>query len=116
MVHPSDGLVLCATPSAIPARAPHPYAVRLFMEWLLSQEYVRLIAADGSESVLTGVPARSGMPPLADQKIISPMVDKIRTGVLQVIEQWLTRSAVERRCSTPGQPSSGRLTSAQRNP
>jgi iron(III) transport system substrate-binding protein len=88
VVHPSDGLVLCVTPSAIPAKAPHPQAARLFMEWLLSPDYARLIAADGSEPILTGVPPRSGMPPLADQKIISLTVDEIRTGVPQVIEQW----------------------------
>ena len=35
VVHPSDGLVLCVTPSGIPAHAPHPNAARLFMEWLL---------------------------------------------------------------------------------
>ncbi|HEX3989660.1 MAG TPA: extracellular solute-binding protein [Acetobacteraceae bacterium] len=88
VVHPSDGLVLCVTPSAIPAKAPHPQAARLFMEWLLSPDYARLIAADGSEPILTGVPPRSGMPPLADQKIISLTVDEIRVGVPQVIEQW----------------------------
>lgn len=88
VVHPSDGLVLCVTPSAIPANAPHPHAGRLFMEWLLSPEYARLIAADGSEPILVGVPPRSGMPPLADQKIISLTVGEIRTGVPRVIEQW----------------------------
>jgi iron(III) transport system substrate-binding protein len=88
IVHPSDGLVLCVTPSAIPANAPHPHAARLFMEWLLSPDYARRIAADGSEPILVGVAPRSGMPPLADQKIISLTVDEIRTGVPTVIEQW----------------------------
>jgi iron(III) transport system substrate-binding protein len=88
VVHPSDGLVLCVTPSAIPAHAPHPNAARLFMEWLLSPEYARLITADGSEPILVGVPPRSGMPPLADQKIITLTVEEIRTGVPEVIEQW----------------------------
>jgi iron(III) transport system substrate-binding protein len=81
-------LVLCVTPSAIPANAPHPHAARLFMEWLLSPDYARRIAADGSEPILVGVAPRSGMPPLADQKIISLTVDEIRTGVPTVIEQW----------------------------
>jgi ABC-type Fe3+ transport system substrate-binding protein len=76
------------TPSAIPAKAPHPRAARLFMEWLLSPGYARLIEVDGSEPILTGVAPRSGMPPLANQKIISLTVDEIRTGVQQVIEQW----------------------------
>jgi iron(III) transport system substrate-binding protein len=88
VVHPSDGLVLCVTPSAIPAHAPHPNAARLFMDWLLSPDYARMITADGSEPILVGIPPRSGMPPLGDQKIIPLTVDEIRTGVPEVIEQW----------------------------
>ena len=34
--HPTDGLVLCVGPSAIPANAPHPNAAKLFLDWLLS--------------------------------------------------------------------------------
>ncbi|MEA2737770.1 MAG: iron(III) transport system substrate-binding protein [Acetobacteraceae bacterium] len=88
VVHPSDGLVLCVTPSGIPAHAPHPNAARLFMEWLLSPDYARLITTDGSEPILEGIPPRAGMPPLAEQKIIRLTVDEIRTGVPEVIEQW----------------------------
>jgi iron(III) transport system substrate-binding protein len=88
VIHPSDGLVLCVTPSAIPAHPPHPNAARLFMEWLLSSDYARMITSDGSEPILVGVPPRPGMPPLADQKIIPLTVDEIRTGVPEVIEQW----------------------------
>ena len=88
VVHPSDGLVLCVTPSGIPARPPHPNAGKLFMEWLLSPEYARLITADGSEPILEGIPPRAGMPPLADQKVIQLTVDEIRKGVPEVIEQW----------------------------
>jgi iron(III) transport system substrate-binding protein len=86
--HPTDGLVLCVTPSAIPAHPPHPNAAKLFMEWLLSPEYARMVAADGSEPILEGVPPHPGMPPLADQKVIPLTVDEIRTGVPEVIEQW----------------------------
>jgi iron(III) transport system substrate-binding protein len=88
VVHPSDGLVLCVTPTAIPAHAPHPNAARLFMEWLLSPDYARMITADGSEPILAGIPPRAGMPPLAEQKIIPLTVDEIRVGVPEVIEQW----------------------------
>ena len=86
--YPTDGLVLCVTPSAIPAQAPHPAAAKLFMEWMMSPAYSRMIAADGSDPVRADVPARPGMPPLAEQKIISLTVDEIRKGVPEVIEQW----------------------------
>jgi iron(III) transport system substrate-binding protein len=88
IVHPSDGLVLCVTPSGIPAHAPHPNAAKLFMEWLLSRDYARMITADGSEPILVGIPPRPGMPPLAEQAVIKLSVDEIRTGVPEVIEQW----------------------------
>jgi iron(III) transport system substrate-binding protein len=86
--HPTDGLVLCVTPSAIPAHPPHPNAAKLFMEWLLSPEYARIVAADGSEPILEGIAPHPGMPPLADQKVIALTVDEIRKGVPEVIEQW----------------------------
>ncbi len=88
VVHPSDGLVLCVTPSAIPAHAPHPNAARLFMEWMLSPDYARMITGDGSEPILQGIAPHPGMPPLTDQKIIPLTIDEIRAGVPEVIEQW----------------------------
>lgn len=86
--HPTDGLVLCLGPSAIPANAPHPNAGRLFMEWLLGQSYSRMIAADGSEPLRVDVPPRPGEPPLATQKVIPLTVEEVRKGVPELIEQW----------------------------
>ncbi len=86
--HPTDGLVLCVTPSAIPAHAPHPDAARMFMNWLLSPDYAQKLTADGSEPILEGIPPRPGMPPLASVKVIPLTVEEIRTGVPVVIEQW----------------------------
>jgi iron(III) transport system substrate-binding protein len=86
--NPTDGLVLCVTPSAIPTPAPHPAAARLFMEWLLSPDYAETIVADGSEPILQGINPRPGMPPLTDLKVIPLTVDEIRLGVPEIIEQW----------------------------
>jgi iron(III) transport system substrate-binding protein len=86
--YPTDGLVLCVTPSGIPVHAPHPNAAKLFMDWLLSPEYARLIAADGSEPIVAGVAPHPGMPPLDNVKVIPLTVDEIRKGVPEVIEQW----------------------------
>lgn len=88
VVHPSDGLVLCVTPTGIPVHAPHPNAARLFLEWMLSVDYARMITADGSEPILQGIAPHPGMPPLTDVKIISLTIDEIRSGVPEVIEQW----------------------------
>jgi iron(III) transport system substrate-binding protein len=87
-VHPADGLVVCIAPSAIPANAPHPNAARLFMEWMLSERYSRLLAAAGSEPLRAGVNTRADEPALADQKILSLTVAEIRKDVPEVIELW----------------------------
>lgn len=86
--HPTDGLALCVTPSAIPANAPHVAAARLFMEWMLSEGYARILAADGSEPLREGVPTRAGMPALASHKVIPLTVEEIRKGIPEVVEQW----------------------------
>jgi iron(III) transport system substrate-binding protein len=86
--HPADGTVALAFPSGIPAHAPHPNAARLFMEWLLSEQYSRLIAADGSEPLRADVAGRAGSPRMDDGSVISLTVDEIRKGVPEVIEQW----------------------------
>ena len=88
IVHPADGLSLCVTPSAIPANAPHPAAARLFMEWLLSEGYSKIVAGDGSEPLRNGVPTRADEPPLGSQKVIALTVAEIRKGIPEVIEAW----------------------------
>ena len=88
IVHPADGLVLCVTPSGIPANAPHPAAARLFMEWLLGETYSKMVAGDGSEPIRIGVPTRPDEPPLASQKVIPLTVAEIRAGIPEVIEAW----------------------------
>ncbi len=85
---PGDGVVLMTFPSAIPAGAPHPNAAKLFLNWLLSEEYSRLIAADGSEPIHAGVPPRADEPPLDQQKVVSLTVEEIRKGVPELVEQW----------------------------
>jgi len=85
---PADGVVLMTFPSAITAGAPHPNAAKLFMEWLLSDAYARLIAAQGSEPIHAGVPPRADAPPLDQQKVLTLTVEEIRKGVPELVEQW----------------------------
>jgi iron(III) transport system substrate-binding protein len=85
---PADGVVLMTFPSAITAGAPHPNAARLFMEWLLSEDYSRLIAAQGSEPIREGVPPRADEPPLERQNVLTLTVEEIRKGVPELVEQW----------------------------
>lgn len=86
--HPEDGLVLCVTPSGIPAAAPHPAAARLFMNWLMGEEYSRLLAVDGTEPLRAGVPTRPDEPALSTQKVIPLTTAEIRKGIPEIIEMW----------------------------
>lgn len=83
-----DGAVVIVLPSAIPARAPHPGAARLFLEWLLSDEYARRVSAVGSDPIRLGVPPRPGIPALDTGKVIQLTVAQIRAGVPEIIEKW----------------------------
>jgi iron(III) transport system substrate-binding protein len=85
---PVDGVVLMTFPSAIPVGAPHPNAAKLFMEWLLSEDVSRLIAAQGSEPIHAGVPPRADEPGLDQQKVLTLTVEEIRKGVPELVEQW----------------------------
>jgi iron(III) transport system substrate-binding protein len=88
ITQPSDGVVVMVFPSAIPAHAPHPNAARLFMEWLMSAEYSKMIAVDGSEPIRSDVQPRPDEPPLDGLKVVALTVEEIRKGVPEVIEQW----------------------------
>lgn len=85
---PADGVVLMTFPSAVPTGAPHPNAAKLFMEWLLSENYSRLIAAQGSEPIHAGVPPRADEPSLDGQQVLTLTMDEIRKGVPELVEQW----------------------------
>lgn len=52
-----EGFMVHLMPAAVNSRAPHPYAARLFVDWLLSEEAHQALAAQGvGVSQLTGAP------------------------------------------------------------
>jgi iron(III) transport system substrate-binding protein len=87
-VYPSDGALLCIGPSGVLANAPHPNAARLFMNWLLSKECAQVMADNFQTPVRDDVPARVGMKPLGDIKLLRVSTEEIGKGVPEVIEQW----------------------------
>jgi iron(III) transport system substrate-binding protein len=87
-VYPTDGATLCVGPSAVMATAPHPNAARLFMEWLMGDDYARLSVANHSDPVHPGLALTSGQQPLDQIKVLALSVDEIAKGVPEVIEQW----------------------------
>jgi iron(III) transport system substrate-binding protein len=88
VVYPEDGCSLCVAPSAIPATAPHPNAARLFLNWMLSEEYAQLAIERGSEASRDGLTLKPGRPSIGQLKTLALSVAEIRKGVPEVIEQW----------------------------
>jgi iron(III) transport system substrate-binding protein len=87
-VYPADGSVLCLGPAAVLAAAPHPNAARLFMEYLLSEDFARFCVEYRIDPVRPEVKPRAGAKPLSEVKLIRQTVEEIGKGVPEVIEQW----------------------------
>ena len=87
-VYPTDGATLCVGPSAVMASAPHPNAARLFMEWLMSDDFAKLSVANHSDPVHPGLTLTSGQKPLDQVTVMALSVEEIAKGVPEVIEQW----------------------------
>lgn len=89
-VAPKEGSVLMLSPSAIMANAPHPYASKLFMEFLLGSEEVDKLAYDRY-----GIPKRAGAKPRegvlgldASGKLLRPSPQESVDDLPEVIDLW----------------------------
>jgi iron(III) transport system substrate-binding protein len=87
-VYPTDGATLCVGPSSVMASAPHPNAARLYMEWLMSDDYSKLSVANHGDPVHPGVALTAGQKPLDQVPLMSLTVEEIAKGVPEIIEQW----------------------------
>ena len=88
VAYPTDGALLCIGPSAVMARAPHPNAARLFMNWLLSQDCAQVSADAFVTPVREDVTLKPGAKPISEVKILRQTTAEIAKGVPEVIEQW----------------------------
>jgi iron(III) transport system substrate-binding protein len=86
--YPADGATLCLGPSSVMASAPHPNAARLFMEWLMSDDFAKLSVANHGDPVHPGVALRSGQKGLDQVPILSLTVAEIAKGIPEIVEQW----------------------------
>jgi iron(III) transport system substrate-binding protein len=87
-IYPTDGTLLCYGPAAIMAAAPHPNAARLFLEWLLSEDYAAACVKWHLEPVRANAPQMQGTKRLSEIKLIRLTQDEIAKGIPEVIEQW----------------------------
>lgn len=87
-VYPRDGATVCLGPSSVMASAPHPNAARLFMEWLMGDDFGRLSVANHGDPVHPGLTLTSGQKQLTDVPLLSLTVDEVAKGVPDIIERW----------------------------
>jgi iron(III) transport system substrate-binding protein len=88
LIYPEDGTLLCVGPSAVLNAAPHPNAARLFLEWLLSEDYAQACSDWFLEPVRADAPPIVGTKPLAEVKTMTLTTAEIAKGIPEVIEQW----------------------------
>jgi iron(III) transport system substrate-binding protein len=87
-VYTVDGSTLCLGPSSIMASAPHPNAARLYMEWLLSDDFAKLSVANHGDPVHPGLALTSGQKPLDQIPILSLTTEEVGKGIPDIIERW----------------------------
>ncbi len=73
VIYPTDGTLVLGGSTLIPAKAPHPNAARLFMEYLLSKEHSIFTAAQGRIPLRADAPKPSlGLPLSAYKNFVLP--------------------------------------------
>ncbi|HRD76025.1 MAG TPA: extracellular solute-binding protein [Hyphomicrobiaceae bacterium] len=88
--YPKSGTTLSNAVAGVAAKAPHPNAARLFLNWLMSAEGQALLVAEGGLSVtrkgapaLSHLPATAALPKTVDgMSVLTPDVQK------PLIEHW----------------------------
>ena len=88
VVYPTDGTLLIVSASAIMAKAPHPNAARLFMEFLQSEEVAQISVEQRAESLRPEIVSLPGAKPFTEIKTFQLTVAETLKGIPEVIEQW----------------------------
>ena len=88
VVYPTDGAVAVVAPSAIIKGSKSQNAGKLFLNFMLSAEYSKLLAAEFEQVLRPDVPPAPGAKPLAEVKVISPSVDEITKDIPGAKEKW----------------------------
>lgn len=75
---PEDGTVVLPGSTAIPAKAPHPNAARLFLEYLLSKDHSTLLATNDRIPLRADAPKPPHAKPLDELKVVTvPTADTV---------------------------------------
>ena len=88
IVYPTDGSVFMTAPSAILAKAPHPHAAELFMDFFMTKEYSELLAKNGFSPLRPDVAPPKGLEPLTKVKLIRPPAQELKIQIPKIIEKF----------------------------
>jgi iron(III) transport system substrate-binding protein len=88
IVYPSDGAILMIAPSAVLAKAPHPNAARLFLDYLLSSDYAKIAVKSRGEALRPDVPSLPGAKTVNEIKTIRATERESFEGIPKAIEDW----------------------------
>jgi iron(III) transport system substrate-binding protein len=87
-LYPASGLILPPGVTAVMAKAPHPNAGRLFLEFLLSKEYSEQLRKTARWPMRADVAAPDSMPSLDGQKLISTPTEEVMEQLKEVQQQF----------------------------
>ncbi len=79
-IYPTDGTLLCFGPASVLAAAPHPNAARLFLEWLLSDDYAKACVKWHLEPVRADAPPMQGHEAMSEIKLLRLTAGRDRQG------------------------------------
>lgn len=88
VIYPSSGSVLMLAPSAVLKQAPHPNAAKLFLNFMMSQEFSKVLAANAYHPIRSDVQPLPGAKSLDDVKTVRPSLKEIEKGNRDVIEKF----------------------------
>jgi len=88
IIYPEDGSVFMTAPSAILAKAPHPNAAELFMDFFMTKEYSQLLVQNGFSPLRSDVEPPQGLRALSEVKLIRPPAPELETEIPKVIEKF----------------------------
>jgi iron(III) transport system substrate-binding protein len=69
-IHPTEGVFLIPSPTAVVKGSPHPNAAKLFADFVLSEEAQKLLTQDGGYAARMDIPPPSGSPELGSIKAL----------------------------------------------
>ncbi len=88
IIYPEDGSVFMTAPSAILAKAPHPNAAELFMDFFMTTQYSELLVQNGFSPLRPDVAPPEGLRPLSEVKLIRPSATELKIEIPQIIEKF----------------------------